>query len=89
MKIIIALLIAIILVTTFTQSASALGPENRGALKINTHVTEKPKQSCHAWTDNGWIVEPDTYENYKDYLEDFRHYFSQYPGTCKIQPETQ
>lgn len=70
-------------------------PTDKGP-RQNSHVTAaKPAQSCRNWTDNGWIVEIDSYfiddgqtaeSNYSDYLGDFQWYFTQYPGTCKAAP---
>lgn len=88
MKILLAVLIVLILLT-FVPSAHALGPDNHNVQKINTHVIEKTGKSCHNWTENGWIVELKHYKIYQDYLDDLKHYYSQYPRTCKITPEVQ
>jgi hypothetical protein len=55
--------------------------------KVNSHVEVKPDQSCHSYSDNGWIVELSYYSDYNDYLSDFNHYFTQYEGTCEVAPE--
>jgi hypothetical protein len=88
MRIIILLaIIAILLIPTTVQADEVLQTMPGG--KVNTHVESKPEQTCHNWQENGWIVESAYYPIYDDYLEDFGHYFTQYPNTCKVQPEAQ
>jgi hypothetical protein len=85
-KALVTLSLVILLSVLNTMTARA-GGFNPGA-KVNSHISTKPAQSCNNWQDNGWLIEPGTYQIYSDYVSDFNHYFTQYPGTCKVAPMT-
>jgi hypothetical protein len=109
MKNIIAILFFISVLFLNVQNVMADSPlfsgieSLEGAKKVNSHVVPvKPLQSksCHAWNQNGWIVELEYYTQsesdgnttplevaYTDYIEDLNHYYTMYPDTCEIVPE--